>query len=132
GIGRDVPMNDGVAPPVKVDALLTDTGGREHERPERAVERSADLGQSGVVVASALGAVAQGEPRGDRDGLRGVIWVEGLVAGGAEGDGASDFVRDLGERGVVEGRTASTGDGVVEVLVEDGLKVSVGAVAQDG
>ena len=48
-----VPVHDRVAPPVEVDALLPDAGRREHERPERAVERVADLGRTPLSASSA-------------------------------------------------------------------------------
>ena len=40
GVRGEVPVHDGVAIPVKVEALLPDGGGAEHERPEGGIERS--------------------------------------------------------------------------------------------
>src|SRR5437879_358229 len=51
-IGRQVPMNHGVAVRMKVQAFLTDRSRSEHERPEWGVEGQASLIGTSLVVAT--------------------------------------------------------------------------------
>ena len=67
GVAGQVPMHDGMAPPVEIDPLLPDGSRRQHERPERRVERRPDLGQPGFLVAALRAAEPQGVPAGERD-----------------------------------------------------------------
>jgi hypothetical protein len=52
GAAREVPVDDGVAPPVEVDALLADARRHQDERGERAIEGSANgaVAHIGVVA----------------------------------------------------------------------------------
>src|SRR6266540_4197932 len=97
GVGRVVPVDDGVAPPVEVDAFLPDGCGREDEGPEWAVEGGAYLRQAGVVVALTECAVAEGEAAEERDAeVVGVVGIERAVGRGSKRD------RGAGEGGGID------------------------------
>jgi hypothetical protein len=58
GIGGEVPVDDGVAPEVEVQTLLSDGGGHQNEWPERRVEgvgNRLDPGLAPIVFAVAGG-----------------------------------------------------------------------------
>src|SRR5689334_25104583 len=84
-VGRQVPVHHSVAPPVEIDALLADTGGREYKRPERTVESVPDLRLPSALRNLALAAVAQGKAATEGNGLAGMVGIEALVAGRAHG-----------------------------------------------
>ena len=69
GVAREIPVDDRVAPPVEVDPLLSDGGGRQHERPERRVEGRPDLREAGLILGVARAAEAQRVPARERDSL---------------------------------------------------------------
>ncbi len=57
----EVPVDDCMAPPVEVDALLPDAGRDEDERSERAVERRPDSAVTDVGIVTKASAVPQSE-----------------------------------------------------------------------
>jgi hypothetical protein len=44
GVRRRVPVDDGMAPPVEIDSVLTHAGGCQDKWPERTAEGASDLG----------------------------------------------------------------------------------------
>ena len=85
-IGGKVPVDHRMAPPVEVDSLLADGGGRENERPEWRVESRPDLGESGLILAAACVSKPQCVPARESDSLTvEVIDVDGPVDRLSEG-----------------------------------------------
>ena len=66
GVGGKVPMHDGVTPPVEIDAFLAYGSGRENEWPERRVERSPYVGESGFISTMLRATEPQCIPAGKR------------------------------------------------------------------
>ena len=132
GVAREVPVDDGVAPPVEVDPLLTDRRRRQHKRPERRVEGRPDFGEAGFVLLVSGAAKPQRVPAREGDPLAlEVVDVGGAVDRLPEGDGSP---RGRGQRDqpfVGRGVDARLSGEVVDVLVENGLEPSVDAVAGD-
>src|SRR5688500_5551885 len=121
GVRGEVPMDDGVAVVVEVEALLADRGGREDEGTEGGGEGFADLiGARGGAVVVALVGEASGELGEEvsavrADGATGVaeLVVDDLHLRGAELEGFTHLVRDLVDAVVdVAGREA-------EVIAQD-------------
>jgi hypothetical protein len=112
GVGGEVPVNDGVAVEVEVEAFLADGGGGEDERPEGGVEGGAEVGAGfgsrlvSPVVSEASGEAAGHPPRAE--GIR--VALEG------RGSGA---VGHAPEREHLEHRGADATDDLVRVAIGD-------------
>ena len=128
-IGGKVPMDHRMTPPMEVDSLLADGGGRENERPEWRVESRPDLGESGLILAAACAAEPQCVPARESDSLT----VE-VVDVGSPVNLLPEGYRPPCGRGkrdeALVGRRVGPGlrGEMVDVLVEDGLKPPVDAI----
>ena len=121
-----------MAPPVEVDSLLADGGGRENERPEWRVESRPDFGEFGFLLGVARAAEPQRVPARESDSLAvEVIDVGSTIDRPPEGDrpscGRSKRDEPLIGRRVGPGLPGE----MVDVLVEDGLEPPVDAIASD-
>lgn len=139
GVGGEVPVIDGVAIGVEVEAFLSDGRGGEDKRAEGAIEGFADgLGAGeggGLVVLEVAEPERESAAKPERGDLHAARACGDLVDGEAAAawrERGVDLVRDLARHvDSGPGDHASALDEVMGVLVEHGLEVAVDAVGED-
>ena len=131
GIGRRVPVNDGVAPPVEVDAFLTHARRGEHPWPEGAVEGRTNLGKAGRLVRLAHCAVSKCEPASEADSSTWAMEGEGGLGRRAQRKRAANRLREGEERFVIDGSGEAFCDRqVMNMFIEHCLQVAPSAICE--